>query len=437
MKDKPVLPLLISMALPMMLSMLVNSLYNIVDSYFVAKISEDAMTAISLVYPIQNFISAVAVGFGVGINAVISYYLGAEDEETANTAATHSLILSAVHGVLIMIICISIMPWFLAMFTSSETVIEMGVKYSTIVFSFSIFYTIGLFYEKIFQAVGNMKITMLVMISGCVANIILDPIFIFGLGPVPAMGIAGAALATGLGLAIPLVLYLIVYFAQPIRVRIGRKYLKKNFKIDKKLYSVGIPVIVSLSLASLLVSMLNGILSGYSQIYVVILGIYYKLQTFLYLPANGLVQAMRPIIGYNYGAKEYKRVSEIYKVSICICGIIMIFGTILCLAVPDKLVGMFTTNEETIEAGQHALRIISAGFIMSSVSVASGGALEGLGKGVPSLIISLFRYVILIIPLAFVLSRVFGPSGVWHAFWITEAVTAVLSFFIYRKAVTE
>ncbi len=436
MKEKPVLPLLMSMALPMMLSMLVNSLYNIVDSYFIAKISEDAMTAISLVYPVQNFINAVAIGFGVGINAVIAYHLGADDEYSANLAATHSLILSVLHGILITAICIPIMPGFLGMFTSSGEVIALGVKYSRITFSFAVIISISLFYEKVFQAVGRMKVSMASMIVGCLSNIILDPLMIFGLGPFPKMGIAGAALATGIGQVLTVIFYLIVYKKRPIRVSVGRKYLVKDTKTDIKLYSIGIPVILSLSLASLLISALNAILAEYAQIYVLILGIYYKLQTFLYLPVNGMVQGMRPLIGYNYGAGEYKRVKQIYRAALCMSGIIMAIGTVLCLAVPGRLIGLFTQNQETIETGQSALRVISAGFIVSSVSVTSSGALEGLGKGTPSLVISLFRYTVLIIPLAFVLSRVFGPSGVWHAFWITEAITAVLSVFIYRKSVT-
>ena len=221
MKEKPVLPLITSMALPMVVSMLVNSLYNIVDSLFVAKISEDAMTALSLVYPIQNFINAAAIGFGVGITAVISFYLGADDEVKANMAATHGLVLSAVHGILMMLGSISVIPAFLRMFTSSAQVIDLGIQYSTIVFSFSLIISLSLAFEKIFQSVGNMKVTMISLICGCVANILLDPLLIFGLGPFPALGIKGAALATGIGQVFTLVIYLTVYFTLPIRVKLG------------------------------------------------------------------------------------------------------------------------------------------------------------------------------------------------------------------------
>lgn len=434
MKEKPVLPLLISMSLPMVISMLVNSLYNIVDSFFVAKISEDAMTALSLVYPVQNFINAVSIGFGVGINAVIAYHLGAGEPKKANTAATWGFVLSMVHGAVLLVGSIMIIPTFLRMFTSDAQVIDYGIRYARIAFAFSLVIAASLAFEKIFQSVGRMKVTMGGMLAGCVTNIILDPVLIFGIGPFPAMSIEGAALATGIGQVLTVVIYLVIYLARPLPVRMGRKYLIRETGLFRRLYSIGIPATLNLALPSLLISALNGILAMYGQIYVVILGIYYKLQTFLYLPVNGIVQGMRPIIGYNYGAKEHKRVKQIYRIALAISAAIMLAGTVVCLVAPGQLIGIYTTNPETISAGKTALRLISAGFIVSAVSVASSGALEGLGKGVPSFIISLFRYVVIIIPAAFLLSRIFGAVGVWNAFWIAETITAVIAFVIYRRA---
>ena len=433
MKEKPVFPLLVSMALPMVISMLVNSLYNIVDSFFVAQISENAMTALSLVFPIQNFANAVAIGFGIGISSYIAISLGAGNAETAGKAATHGLVLSAIHGVILTVVCILIMPSFLAIFTSSEEVIKAGCHYSTIVFLFAVINTINLAYEKIFQGVGQMKITMIGLMVGCVSNIILDPLLIFGIGPFPAMGIEGAAFATGLGQALNLIFYLIIYAVYPIPAKIRRKYLHPDRQIDSRLYSVGIPGALNLALPSLLVSALNGLLSAYSQSYVVILGIYYKLQTFLYLPASGIVQGMRPVIGYNYGAGEHRRVRRIYQVTLVMSGVIMLIGTVICLTVPGQLIGMFTTNPETISAGKTALRIICAGFLVSSVSVTACGALEGLGRGTASLVVSLCRYLLVILPAAFILSRFFGAVGVWNAFWVAEAATAVISYYLSKK----
>ncbi|MGO5078166.1 MATE family efflux transporter [Oscillospiraceae bacterium LCP25S3_E3] len=435
MKEKPVLPLMLSMALPMVLSMMVNSLYNIIDSFFVAQISEEAMTALSLVYPVQNVINAVGIGFGIGINAVIAFYLGAGDNREADQAATQGLVLAVIHGVVMTVYCIVMMPAFLGMFTSSETVIELGVRYSVVAFAFTLIIIVGVTFEKIFQAVGNMKTTMISLMCGCITNIVFDPVLIFGYGPFPAMGIEGAALATGIGQALTLAIYLVVYFVRPIRVHIRRQHILPGKGMVLKLYSIGIPATLNLALPSLLISVLNAILAAYSEVYILVLGIYYKLQTFIYLPANGIVQGMRPLIGYNYGAGEHKRVSQIYKIVLCMSGIIMVLGTVICLMIPDQLMGMFTHTEATIQAGETALRIIGAGFIVSAVSVTSSGALEGLGKGTPSLLISLCRYVVVIIPVAFLLSRLFGAVGVWNAFWITEAITAIISLFIYRKAI--
>ena len=230
MKEKPVLPLLASMAMPMVLSMLVNSLYNIVDSFFVAKISEQAMTALSLVYPVQNFINAIAIGFGIGINVQISYQLGAKNLKNANIAATHGMLFNILHGVVMTILCIPFMPVFLRMFTQEQDVISLGTQYSTIAFSFSVIIMVSLSFEKIFQAVGQMKITMVSLLVGCISNIILDPLLIFGVGFFPKMGIRGAALATGLGQVFTVVVYLVAYKKYELPVELGRKYLK----LDKK-----------------------------------------------------------------------------------------------------------------------------------------------------------------------------------------------------------
>lgn len=423
------------MALPMVISMMVSSLYNIVDSFFIARISEDAMTALSLVYPVQNLINAVMIGFGIGINAVISFYLGAQDKKMADRAATQGMLLGTIHGVGFMILGIAVMRPFLQMFTGNAQIVDYGVRYSRIAFLFATALSWQLVFEKTFQAVGRMVESMTCMMSGAIINIILDPVLIFGLGPFPKMGIEGAALATGIGQAAGAVLYLIFYIVNPLPVKYRKKYLKADLKLWKKLYVIGIPASLNLALPSLLISVLNVILTGYREVYVFVLGVYYKLQTFLYLPANGIVQGMRPLLGYNYGAGEHKRVRSIYNITLTIIGLIMVFGTVICLIFPAKLIGMFSDNQVTITEGVTALRIICAGFIVSSVSVTSSGALEGLGKGTPSLMISLLRYVVVIIPAAFVLSCICGVVGVWNAFWVAELITAVAALFIYRQAV--
>ncbi len=433
MKDRPILPLVLSMSLPMVLSMTVASLYNIVDSYYVARISEDAMTALSLVYPIQNLINAVTIGFSIGANAVISYHLGAQNQEKANAAAAQSLLWNGLHGLVLTLVCIAVMPVFLSLFTQSAAVMDLGVRYSRVAFAFSVFVGVSMSMEKIFQAAGRMVMTMVCMLAGCVCNIVLDPVLIFGYGPFPEMGIEGAALATGIGQVLSLALYFVCNAIRPLPLRLLPSRTMWDGAIARKMYAIGIPATLNLALPSLLISCLNVILAAFSQVYVLVLGVYYKLQTFLYLPANGIVQGMRPIIGYNFGAKEYGRVAKIYRVALLLSAAIMAVGTALCWAIPDQLIGLFSENAETIAAGSTALRLISIGFVISSLSVISSGALEGLGMGGPSLAISLLRYVALILPLAFVLSRFFGASGVWHAFWVTEFLTAGVSYALYRR----
>lgn len=433
MKKRPVFGLLLSMSLPMVISMMVNSLYNIVDSFFVAKISEKAMTALSLVYPVQNLINAVTIGFAIGMNAVISYELGAGNQKKADAAASQGIVLNTVHGIVLTAGSIAVMPAFLGMFTTDREVVVLGLRYSNIAFAFSVAIALSVSFEKIFQAVGKMAVSMICMLAGCAANIVLDPVFIFGMGPVPSMGIEGAALATGLGQVLSLALYVLIYILRPIPVNIRLRRENFQTRTEKRLYAIGIPATLNMALPSFLISSLNGILAEFSQSYVLVLGVYYKLQTFLYLPANGIVQGMRPLVSYNYGAGEGQRVRKIYRTALGMTAVIMAAGTLLCLLIPGALMGLFTENGETARQGAAALRILCAGFLISSVSVVSSGALEGLGMGVSSLMISLLRYLILIIPGAFLLSRALGAQGVWHAFWVTEWITAAAAYWIWKR----
>ena len=249
------------------------------------------------------------------------------------------------------------------------------------------------------------------------------------------MGIAGAALATGIGQTVPLVLYLVVYCTTASPVRLRRKALRPDASLEGRLYAIGVPAILNLALPSLLVTFLNDLLAAFSESYVVVLGIYYKLQTFLYLPVSGIVQGMRPLISYNYGAKEHARVAKLYQLTLGMSTVIMAAGTVICMAASAPLIGLFSSNPETIAIGQTALRIICLGFVVSAVSTTSSGALEGLGKGAESLVISLCRYIVFIMPLAAVLCHFLGANGVWHAFWITEVLSAIVAYPVYRKAV--
>ena len=433
MKEKPVLPLLLSMALPNVISMLVNSLYNIVDSLFVARISEDAMTALSLVFPIQNFSNAIAIGFGIGINAMIALYLGAGDREKAETAATHGFGLSLVHGVVMMVVSIAIMPGFLHRFTQDEALISAGITYSTIVFLFLIVNMASLAFEKIFQAVGRMKVSMVALITGCVCNILLDPVLIFGLGPVPAMGIAGAALATGIGQVLSVLVYLVVYLRTELPVRLRRRCLRPDMVLDGRLYAIGIPAILNLALPSLLVTFLNGLLAAFSQSYVVVLGIYYKLQTFLYLPANGFVQGMRPLIGYNYGAREHARVKKLYDLTLLMSAVIMAAGTVICQLASGQLMGLFTQNPQTIAAGQTALRIISTSFLFAGVCIVLGSVFQALGRGSYSMLVSIARQLLVLVPVAYLLARSGDLNLIWWSYPVAEIVSLTVTLLLFAR----
>lgn len=429
MKEKPVLPLVLKMALPMVIAMLVNSLYNIVDSFFVAQVSENAMTAISIVYPLQNLANAVGVGFGVGINATVAYYLGANKGKAANRSATLGIILSALHGIVLAGICVLLIRPFISMFTDSEEIAAYGLDYFYTVIAFAPVLTLGMAFEKVLQATGKMKTTMFCMAIGAVANIILDPIFISGLGAVPAMGVFGAALATGIGQTLSLISYVAVFLLAkiPVRLRLERR---GEEKICRKLYYVGIPASLNLALPSFMITVLNAILAAFAEVYVLILGVYYKLQTFIYFTISGIVQGIRPLMSYNLGAGRKDRVISIFKVTLLLSLGVMVIGTILCLAVPKQLMDIFTDTPQTVEQGAIALRIISAGFIVSAISVVISGTFEALGKGMPSLIISLLRYIA-ILPIAFLMSYLFQAVGVWHSFWITELLSAIVSCVLF------
>ncbi len=317
------------------------------------------------------------------------------------------------------------MPVFLSMFTKEQEVISSGVQYSTIAFAFSTVIMISLSFEKIFQAVGRMKLTMISLMIGCISNIILDPLLIFGVGIFPEMGIRGAALATGLGQVFTVIVYLIAYKKCSIPVEISRKYLELNRNLDGKLYMVGIPAILNIALPSVLISFLNQILSAFSGSYVVVLGIYYKLQTFLYLPASGIVQGMRPLIGYNYGAGEIQRVKKLFGISVLLNGMIMLAGTIICFTASETLMGMFTENPETVRLGTAALQLSVSGLSICHLCYSfrcirrTEQRCSVPGDFVIKIYYSDYSGSIPAVPFA-------GADAVWNAFWICEFITAVV-----------
>ena len=446
MQTKPVFSLLLSMSVPMMLSMLIQSLYNIVDSIYVSRLGTDALTAVSLAYPLQNAILSAAVGIGVGISSAISIHLGAGNREKADRAATLGIALTLIHCIFFIIAGLTISEPFLKLFTDNPKILNDASIYTEIVLCLSFGSLFQIAFEKIFQGIGEMKITMYLLIAqgfsrismltviiGAITNIVLDPILIFGLLGFPALGVAGAAIATVIGQISALLLYIIVYRRNSYAVHISFKHLVFDKAIIRQIYSVGIPSTVMMLLPSILISVLNSILTAFSDVYVAVLGVYFKLQTFIYMPANGIVQGMRPIIGYNYGAGESSRVKSTIRYSLLTAAGLMLTGTILALALPKQILSLFDADAALMSAGVTALRIISLGFLVSSVGLIYSGVFEAIGNGRNSLIISLLRQFVITIPLSFILTRFFGPTGVWISFPVGELCASAAAFCLLKK----
>lgn len=433
MGTKPVMSLLVSMAIPPMVSMLIQSLYNIVDSIFVARLSEEALTAVSLVYPLQNLSLAVSVGLGVGMSSYVSRCLGAKKREEAEEAVAHGMLLTAIQGFVFVLIGLFLSRPFLGMFTENQEILEMAVQYSQIVICLTFGSHFHITIEKIFQSTGNMVVPMILQAVGALINIFLDPVFIFGLGGIPAMGIRGAAIATIIGQMAACGLAVAFQWRnQELKVRIRGFSLRGE--IIRKIYQVGVPSGLLMAMPSVLVGILNGILHPFSDRAVAVLGLYFKVQSFVYMPANGLVQGLRPIAGYNYGARYYGRLRESVKAALKIAGGIMLFGTILFLGFTRPIMQLFAASADLMSMGCAALRIISLGFFVSTFSVIYAGAFEGLGKGGYSLSISLLRQLSVLPILAYVLSRVMGVTGVWIAFPVTEFLAAAYAVLLWKKA---
>lgn len=435
MGTKKIFPLLLTMAIPPMISMFIQSMYNIVDSIFVSRLGENAITAVSIAFPMQNLVLSVAVGLGVGLNACIAMNLGAKNEKVVNTAATNGLILTAIHSLVFIIIGLFFVKPYLRMFTQSEEVLRWGTNYCRIVICFSFGSLFHINIEKLFQATGNMVVPMILQVVGALINIILDPILIFGMFGFPAMGVTGAAIATVIGQISAGALALILFFRRSKIIKISFKEYKLNKEVIKRIYSVGVPSGIMMALPSVLVSILNGILNGVSQTAVAVFGLYYKVQTFVYMPSGGVVQGMRPIISYNYGAGLKDRVKRVLKVSTAFVAGIMLAGTVVFMLAPDKILSMFNAEGEMLSMGVNAFRIISLGFVASSVGLIFAGGFEALSMGKKSLIITALRQIIIIPLLSLILVNIIGIDGVWISFPIAEIISAIFAVVFMKNAI--
>lgn len=436
MASVPVLKLIISMSVPSMFSMLIQALYNIVDSMYVSFYSIDALTAVSLAFPIQMLMISVAVGTGVGINSLVSRRLGEKRFDDANSAATHGAALAVASWVLFVILGLLFIEPYFSMMNASEPVRQMSCTYTNIAIYLSFGCFIQCVFEKTLQATGNMIYPMLFQLTGAVINIILDPIFIFGYLGAPEMGIAGAAYATVIGQIAAAIFAVIIIFTKTHDVHISFKGFKLNFKIIGEIYAVGFPAIIMQAIGSVLTTALNKILIGFSEAAVTVYGIYFKLQSFVFMPVFGLNQGVMPIMGYSYGARNKKRLISTLKYGCIIAFSIMLIGTVLFWAFPNQMLMMFNANDEIIRIGVPALRIISLCFTSAAIGIMFSTLFQAVGIGINSLIISLLRQIVVLLPAAYLLSLI-GLEAVWYAFPIAEGISLIASIvmfrFVYRK----
>lgn len=423
--------LIITMSFPIMLSMLVQALYNIVDSAFVARISEDALTAVSLAFPVQLLMIAVATGTGVGVNALLSRRLGQKKQEEANAVAANGVFLSVCFWMVFAVLGLLFGRAFIALFTDVPAVIEMGTSYVTVVTVASCGVFLLFVAERLMQATGNTVYHMVTQLIGAVLNCILDPILIFGLFGCPALGTTGAALATVLSqiIAMSIGFFINVRFNHDVRLHL--RSFRPDGRILGEIVRIGLPAAVQQSLLSVLTVGLNRILMPFSQTAVSFYGVYYKLQNFLFMPVYGLNNALIPMIGYNYGAKNRRRIERITRYALYLAVGIMAAGTILFELIPVPLLRLFDASNAMLALGVPAIRIISVSFCFAGASVILSGCMQGLGRGSESLWVALLRQLIVILPAAVVFSHI-SLTAVWFAFPLAEAVGLAAALLLHR-----
>ena len=435
----PINKLLISMSLPMMISMLVQALYNVVDSIFVSKISENALTAVSLAFPVQNFMIAVGVGTGVGINALLSRSLGEKKFEEANRAASNGVFLAVMSYLLFLLIGILFSKKFFQWQTDIKDIVDGGYFYLIIVTTCSFGMYGQIVFEKLMQSTGKTFYSMITQITGAVINIILDPILIFGLLGFPKLGISGAAIATVIGQSSGMMLGIYLNSTKNKEIKVKIKGFKPSLKTIRDIYSVGIPSIIMASIGSIMTFGINKILLVFTSTATAVFGVYFKLQSFIFMPVFGINNGMVPIISYNYGAKHKDRLMETVKISIIYAIGIMIIGLVIFQLLPKQLLGLFSASEEMISIGTPALRIISISFLFAGYCIVVSSMFQALGNGVMSLIVSIGRQLVVLLPAAYLLSRTNNLNLVWWAFPIAELASVFLSVigfkYVYKKEI--
>ena len=448
----PVGKLLINMAMPMIAAMLVQAFYNVVDSYFVSRISEykdytdpqlireSAIAAMSLAFAVQNILIGFAVGIGVGVNALLSKSLGEGNQEKANFAAGNGMTLAVIATVVFMVFGVVGSKSYFSMMSNTALTVEFGTQYISICCLFSLGVFVEILGERLLQASGRTMYTMVTQGVGAIINIIMDPLLIFGIGPFPQMGIAGAAVATVVGQWVAAILAVIFNLKFNPDVQFGLRYFKLRKDVVGPVLTVGVPAVVMNSIGSVMNIGINKILQGFTQygeVPVNVFGIYFKLQSFFFMPLFGMNNATISIVAYNYGARKPERITKTLKIA-CISALsFMLLGLAVFQIIPDVLLGIFDTSEDFLTMGQRALRIISLCFPFAAVCIALGASFQALGNGIYSTIVSLCRQLIVLLPAAYLLSLTGQVNAVWWAFPVAELVslttTVILFVRIYRK----
>ena len=430
----PVGKLLFTMSLPIMISMLVQALYNVVDSMFVARVSENALTALSIAFPIQNLMIAVSVGLGVGLNAVVSRALGAKDTKGVNRAATNGIMLMFICGLIFMLGGATLVRPYFEMQTDIEEIVTSGIDYTSIVMMGSMGVFMQILFERLLQSTGRTMLTMFSQGVGAIINIIFDPIFIFGYFGFPKMGVAGAAYATILGQWVAALLGLILNIRKNPEVSISMKGFKPHGATIRLILSIGIPSVVMQSIGSVMTFLMNQILIAFSSTAVAVFGVYFKLQSFVFMPVFGLTNGTVPIVAYNFGARKGDRMKKTIQYSVYAAIVIMICGALIFQSIPDKLLMLFDASDEMLRVGVPALRIISLGFPLAGFGIGAGAVFQALGFSVYSMIISLIRQLVVLIPCAYLIGMLTGDvTGVWWAFVVAEVVSLTVSALYLRR----
>ena len=429
----PVPKLLLQMSLPAICSMLLQALYNVVDSIFVSRLGEDALAAVTLVNPMQLLLISVGIGTGVGLNSLISRRLGEKRFKDANSAATHGVLIIFFNAIVFFLIGFFSSQPFYSWYSDDPKLVGMAVSYSRIVLCISVFLFVQTTFEKILQGTGNMIMPMISNMAGCIVNIILDPILIFGLFGAPKMGVAGAAAATVIGQAVGAGTVTLYVLNKKLDVKISFKKFRFSWETIKDIYVVALPGMIMQAIPSFVAIMLNQILISFSVTAVSVMGVYFRLQSFAFMPVFGVTQGSMPIMGYNFGARHKARLIQTLKLTIKACVGIMLTAFIIFQLFPQQLLAIFDASENMIAMGVMAMRLLSICFIPAAVAISFSTLFQALGHGIYSMMMTLIRQCFAILPVAYFLSRVIGVTGVWASYPIAETVGITAACLFFRR----